>query len=156
MAKRFCDEFVGHPSDPHGGTYCKLLDGHEGPCSPHYASASAAKHREDGWPLCPQCGEDELYSLADPPSVGTFAGCYRCGPVAKCTCTPKDKPSVIGACACDTHGMKALRAALGMMVDLYRHPNGGLLIEDGDGAGEAGEIDRALRMAVAALGDHES
>lgn len=30
----------------------------------------------------------------------------------KCDCTPKDNPSVIGACACPIHGMVALRAAL--------------------------------------------
>lgn len=34
--------------------------------------------RPDGWPLCPQCGEDELYSLANPATVETIVGCYRC------------------------------------------------------------------------------
>lgn len=36
--------------------------------------------REDGWPRCPLCGDDELYSLDLPASIGTIAGCYRCGP----------------------------------------------------------------------------
>lgn len=36
--------------------------------------------RENGWPLCPSCGEDELYSLADPATIETICGCYRCGP----------------------------------------------------------------------------
>lgn len=35
-------------------------------------------HREDGWPLCPDCEADELYSLADPPSIATIRGCYAC------------------------------------------------------------------------------
>lgn len=43
--------------------------------------------REDGWPLCPQCGEDELFSLlrwdgGPKPELAKFveAGmeCYRC------------------------------------------------------------------------------
>lgn len=47
-----------------------------------------AEHRKDGWPLCPQCGEDELGSLLvwlteTPPPVQDFidAGmwCYACG-----------------------------------------------------------------------------
>jgi hypothetical protein len=36
------------------------------------------EHRKDGWPLCPSCGEDELYSLAEGPSIQTIRGCYRC------------------------------------------------------------------------------
>jgi len=32
--------------------------------------------RDDGWPLCPCCGEDEAFVL--PP--GDIAGCYVCGP----------------------------------------------------------------------------
>jgi hypothetical protein len=36
--------------------------------------------RADGWPYCPHCGEDELYSLAIPATVATICGCYRCGP----------------------------------------------------------------------------
>jgi hypothetical protein len=38
-----------------------------------------AELREDGWPLCPFCGEDELYSQADPPAVDKICGCYICG-----------------------------------------------------------------------------
>lgn len=33
----------------------------------------------DGWPLCPWCGEDELYSMAVPATPDRIAGCYRCG-----------------------------------------------------------------------------
>jgi hypothetical protein len=40
------------------------------------------KRRPDGWPLCPSCGDDELYSLALPPTPETIRACYRCGPVA--------------------------------------------------------------------------
>ncbi len=36
------------------------------------------EHRADGWPLCPQCEHDELYSLADPPTIETIEGCYAC------------------------------------------------------------------------------
>jgi hypothetical protein len=35
--------------------------------------------RNDGWPYCPYCGEDELYSLAIPATIETIASCYRCG-----------------------------------------------------------------------------
>jgi hypothetical protein len=47
--------------------------------------------RWDGWPLCPRCGEDELYSVVlkgwrngqpVPPRAQCFAGafeCYACG-----------------------------------------------------------------------------
>jgi len=34
--------------------------------------------REDGWPMCPQCGEDELYSLDMPATVASIVGCYAC------------------------------------------------------------------------------
>ena len=34
--------------------------------------------RDDGWPLCPQCGEDELWSPASPATIETISGCYRC------------------------------------------------------------------------------
>lgn len=34
--------------------------------------------RQDGWPLCPQCGEDELYSLDVPATKENIDGCYRC------------------------------------------------------------------------------
>lgn len=34
--------------------------------------------RADGWPLCPQCGDDELFSSAIPATEATIAGCYAC------------------------------------------------------------------------------
>lgn len=44
--------------------------------------------RKDGWPLCPKCGEDELYSQmpwtdeSNKPTIGEFIEgglqCYRC------------------------------------------------------------------------------
>ena len=37
------------------------------------------ERRPDGWPLCPQCGEDELYSLETPATIESIVGCYRCG-----------------------------------------------------------------------------
>lgn len=69
-------------------------------------------------------------------------------PSKVCTCTPMFSPSVIGACARDLHGMKALRVALGAMVDLYRDPSGRLLVEPG-----ASPEDDALTIAIAALGE---
>lgn len=38
--------------------------------------------RPDGWPLCPQCGQDELYSLENPPTIESIRGCYLCGPIS--------------------------------------------------------------------------
>ena len=35
-------------------------------------------YRPDGWPLCPQCGEDELYSIAPLPSPADFLRCLNC------------------------------------------------------------------------------
>ncbi len=51
--------------------------------------------RKDGWPFCPRCGEDELYSryIPEPPALdgdvpgeillrcylATGTKCYRCG-----------------------------------------------------------------------------
>lgn len=43
-------------------------------------SSGYRRWRPDGWPFCPSCDEDELYSLADSPTVETICGCYRCGP----------------------------------------------------------------------------
>lgn len=47
------------------------------------------EHRADGWPLCPQCGEDELWSrfawYGDDPKppmqawIGHGLRCYKCG-----------------------------------------------------------------------------
>jgi len=34
--------------------------------------------RKDGWPLCPGCGHDELFSLTIPASIDTIVGCYYC------------------------------------------------------------------------------
>lgn len=35
--------------------------------------------REDGWPLCPGCDEDELWSPATPATIETISSCLRCG-----------------------------------------------------------------------------
>lgn len=48
--------------------------------SPIFPAGEYKRFRPDGWPFCPQCDEDELYSLAIPASVETICGCYRCGP----------------------------------------------------------------------------
>lgn len=37
-----------------------------------------SEFREDGWPLCPVCGQDELYSLDIPATPQTIKGCYNC------------------------------------------------------------------------------
>ena len=37
------------------------------------------QRRPDGWPLCPRCGEDELYSPAIPPTEATIVRCDACG-----------------------------------------------------------------------------
>lgn len=54
------------------------------------AESPYKEFRKDGWPLCPQCGEDELYShlmlgWTDPDSkptvqecIDTGMKCYRC------------------------------------------------------------------------------
>lgn len=38
--------------------------------------------KPDGWPLCSNCGQDELYSLSTPPTAETIRGCYLCGPIS--------------------------------------------------------------------------
>jgi hypothetical protein len=38
-----------------------------------------SRHRDDGWPLCPGCGEDELWSAATEPTTDTIVSCLRCG-----------------------------------------------------------------------------
>jgi predicted RNA-binding Zn-ribbon protein involved in translation (DUF1610 family) len=35
-------------------------------------------YRADGWPYCPQCDEDELWSNATYATIDTIVGCYRC------------------------------------------------------------------------------
>lgn len=35
--------------------------------------------REDGWPYCPNCGEDELWSSRTPATITSIVGCYYCG-----------------------------------------------------------------------------
>ena len=35
--------------------------------------------RQDGWPLCPYCGDDEAYSLESPVDREHLDGCYVCG-----------------------------------------------------------------------------
>jgi hypothetical protein len=54
-------------------------------------SGARLTYRPDGWPLCPECGEDELGCRATPPPFGgkregtwTFLEAmtwYRCGKV---------------------------------------------------------------------------
>ena len=47
--------------------------------------------RKDGWPICPSCGEDEVYSLlwksGERPPLEEFLAsplsCYNCGPLTK-------------------------------------------------------------------------
>jgi len=39
---------------------------------------SYKRFRPDGWPYCPRCDEDELWSPAVPATVATIVGCYRC------------------------------------------------------------------------------
>jgi len=60
------------------------------------------EYRADGWPLCPQCEEDELYSLLQwdgikerPPLAEWIAAglrCYRCN----WSKMPLDKPWIGG------------------------------------------------------------
>jgi hypothetical protein len=35
-------------------------------------------YRADGWPLCPRCGEDELWSAEIPARPYGMLRCYRC------------------------------------------------------------------------------
>lgn len=36
------------------------------------------KYRADGWPLCPECEEDELWSTFIPADTTKFLKCCRC------------------------------------------------------------------------------
>lgn len=38
----------------------------------------ATEFRKDGWPLCPRCGEDELWSHEQPANAAGYLSCYRC------------------------------------------------------------------------------
>jgi hypothetical protein len=42
-------------------------------------SPGYARRRADGWPLCPRCDEDELWSGAIPATEDTIVSCLRCG-----------------------------------------------------------------------------
>jgi hypothetical protein len=44
---------------------------------------SVVRRREDGWPICPWCGEDELAAIKKlaEPSPDAVDICYVCGPV---------------------------------------------------------------------------
>ena len=42
-------------------------------------AAAFSEYRADGWPYCPACGEDELYSLEIPATIETIQGCYKFG-----------------------------------------------------------------------------
>jgi hypothetical protein len=37
------------------------------------------EYRRDGWPLCPNCGDDELWSRALDPRATDPLRCYVCG-----------------------------------------------------------------------------
>lgn len=37
------------------------------------------RFKPDGWPLCPGCDEDELWSAEIPATVETIVSCLRCG-----------------------------------------------------------------------------
>jgi predicted RNA-binding Zn-ribbon protein involved in translation (DUF1610 family) len=37
------------------------------------------RHRADGWPLCPQCGDDELWSSENEATIETIVSCLGCG-----------------------------------------------------------------------------
>lgn len=54
------------------------------------------KFRKDGWPYCPQCEEDELYSLSVPATAETIIGCYICGWTPRC---PTPAVRVSGSCS---------------------------------------------------------
>jgi hypothetical protein len=61
------------------------------------------RFKDDGWPLCPGCGDDELWSPAVPATVDTIASCLNCNwrpgsPVApeggpRCLSARRSKPS---------------------------------------------------------------
>jgi len=36
------------------------------------------EYRKDGWPFCPRCGEDELWSAKIPAQPTDALSCYRC------------------------------------------------------------------------------
>ena len=37
------------------------------------------EYRDDGWPFCPNCGMDELFSVDKIPTIDNIIGCYSCG-----------------------------------------------------------------------------
>lgn len=64
------------------------------------------EYRKDGWPLCPHCGQDELWCRQIPASVQGALRCYQCGwegtvPVASTAHTELDVgPDIPGGGAC--------------------------------------------------------
>jgi hypothetical protein len=61
---------------PYQTTIESLVHRQSGPVT----RARPYKHyRADGWPYCPQCDEDELWSAATYATVETIVGCYSCG-----------------------------------------------------------------------------
>lgn len=83
VLRQFGREPVAYPA---GGGWGKVTMGRGGPRSEHRSLTiervvpTYRRWRPDGWPYCPRCDEDELYSLATPATVETICGCYRCGP----------------------------------------------------------------------------
>jgi hypothetical protein len=66
-----CDREVGHDGNHRG--YNEQID------EPMFWPQKAYEYRKDGWPLCPGCGEDELWSRALDPRATDPLRCYRCG-----------------------------------------------------------------------------
>ena len=50
-----------------------------------------AELRTDGWPLCPWCGDDELYNQVVPATPEKICGCYRCGTSYRQAVSPDGK-----------------------------------------------------------------
>jgi hypothetical protein len=40
--------------------------------------AQPPRYRDDGWPLCPCCGEDQLWSGETPPRASDVLQCVLC------------------------------------------------------------------------------
>jgi DNA-directed RNA polymerase subunit M/transcription elongation factor TFIIS len=64
------------PDCPYTTTTQSLVHRQSGPAS---VARPYRHYRADGWPYCPRCDEDELWSGETYPTVETIVGCYSCG-----------------------------------------------------------------------------